>query len=110
MADPTRGRLRGCADLVETYDAALLDLDGVVYVGQAAVPGAPDALAAVRERGMRLAFVTNNASRTSAAVALHLRELGIPASVEEVVTSAQVAARHAAEVLPAGAAAARRLA
>ena len=49
--------------LSEAYDAALLDLDGVVYLGGAAVPGAADALAEAKRRGMRLAFVTNNASR-----------------------------------------------
>ena len=49
--------------LVERYDVAMLDLDGVVYVGAQAVAAAPPALAAARERGMRLAFVTNNAAR-----------------------------------------------
>jgi ribonucleotide monophosphatase NagD (HAD superfamily) len=46
------------------YDVALLDLDGVVYVGPEAVPGVPQALAAARAAGMRLGFVTNNASRS----------------------------------------------
>ena len=45
------------------HDVALLDLDGVVYVGPDAVPGVPRALAAARTAGMRLGFVTNNASR-----------------------------------------------
>ena len=55
--------------LVETYDCAMLDLDGVVYVGQAAVPGAPGLLQQVRASGVTLAFVTNNAARTPEAVA-----------------------------------------
>ena len=46
------------------FDVALLDLDGVVYVGPDAVPGVPDALASARAAGMRLGFVTNNAART----------------------------------------------
>ena len=58
------------------YDVALLDLDGVVYVGDAPVPGVPAALARIREDGMRLAFVTNNASRPAQAVADRLA--GIP--------------------------------
>jgi HAD superfamily hydrolase (TIGR01450 family) len=90
--------------LAAAYDTALLDLDGVVYVGPQAVAGAPEALAAARARGMRLAFVTNNASRTPDAVAAHLTELGVPAQVDEVVTSAQAAATLVAERLPAGAA------
>ena len=41
----------------------MLDLDGVVYVGPDAVPGAPEHVAAARAAGMRVAFITNNASR-----------------------------------------------
>jgi len=97
--------LRGCSGaLAEHYDVALLDLDGVVYVGDAAVPGAVDALAAARQHGMRLAFVTNNAARTPQRVAEHLRELGIAAEPNEVINSAQAAAHYLAERLPSGAA------
>ncbi len=79
--------------LDRVYDLAMLDLDGVVYVGPEAVPGAPEHLAGVREDGMRIAFITNNASRPPAAVADHLRELGVESGPEDVVTSAQAAAR-----------------
>jgi glycerol-1-phosphatase len=51
---------------------------------------------------MRPAFVTNNASRAPQAVAAHLTDLGIPAAVEDVVTSGQAAARLVAERVPAG--------
>lgn len=96
--------LQGSArPLAECHDVSLLDLDGVVYVGRDAVPGVPDALAAARRHGMRLAFVTNNASRTPADVAAHLRELGVDAEPDEVVTSAQAAARYLADRLPAAA-------
>lgn len=86
--------------LATGYDVALLDLDGVVYVGRNAVTGAPDALAKARAEGMRLAFVTNNAARPPAAVAAHLRELGIPAQPQEVITSSQAAAHYLADRLP----------
>src|SRR5437773_8268498 len=71
------------------YDVALLDLDGVVYSGPQAVPGAVAALAAVRESGLRLAFVTNNASRSPSAIAEQLSRLGVAARSADVVTSAQ---------------------
>lgn len=87
----------------ETYDVALLDLDGVVYVGPSAVPGAVSHLAAARGLGMRLAYVTNNASRPPGAVAEHLRELGVELADTDVVTSAQAAARLVAQRVPAGA-------
>jgi HAD superfamily hydrolase (TIGR01450 family) len=89
--------------LSQLYDVGLLDLDGVVYVGPHAVPGAAEALAAARASGMRLAFVTNNASRDPATVAAHLVELGIPASPEDVVTSSQAAATVIVERLGPGA-------
>ena len=79
--------------LVADYDLAMLDLDGVVYIGGEAVPGAAEHLARAREAGMRMAFVTNNASRPPESVAEHLRELGVEADTSDVVTSAQAAAR-----------------
>jgi HAD superfamily hydrolase (TIGR01450 family) len=85
------------------FDVALLDLDGVVYVGPDAVPGVPAALEAARAQGMRLGFVTNNASRTPEEVAGHLRELGIPADSPDVITSAQAAATVVAGRLGPGA-------
>lgn len=87
-----------------TYDVAMLDLDGVVYVGPDAVPGAPSHLADAAKAGMHLAYVTNNASRPPAAVAEHLRELGIDVADGDVVTSAQAAARLLSEQLDDGAA------
>ena len=88
--------------LARRYDVALLDLDGVLYVGPDAVPGAPEAVAAAAREGMRPAYVTNNASRTPDAVAAHLRELGLDARADDVVTSAQAAARLLVERLPPG--------
>src|SRR5258708_9699755 len=86
------------------YDVALLDLDGVVYSGQRAIPGAVDALAAAREAGLRLAFVTNNAARSPSAVAQHLSGVGVAATSADVVTSAQAAATLIANRFPAGSA------
>ncbi len=84
------------------HDLLLLDLDGVVYAGPHALPGVPERLARCREAGSALGFVTNNASRPPAAVAAHLRELGIDAGDDDVVTSAQAAARLVADRVPAG--------
>jgi glycerol 3-phosphatase-2 len=102
--DSTIGFLRSCAQaLSREHDVALLDLDGVVYIGREAVAGAVSALAAARSDGMRLAFVTNNAARPPHVVADHLTELGVPARPEDVTTSSQAAAHYLAERLPAGA-------
>lgn len=90
------------ARLIDNYDCALFDLDGVVYLGPHAVPGAAEALEQLRAEGIRVGYVTNNAARTPATVADHLRELGIPADVSDVVTSSQAGARMVAEAIPAG--------
>ncbi|HKG51994.1 MAG TPA: HAD-IIA family hydrolase [Actinomycetales bacterium] len=104
MPDALRAGWGTCArPLVAEHDVLLLDLDGVVYVGPLAVPGAPEALALARRAGARLAFVTNNAARPPDVVARHLSDLGIDAEPADVVTSAQAAASMLAAELPAGA-------
>ena len=81
------------------YDVSLTDLDGVVYRGPRAIPTAAGAIAAARDAGMRVVFVTNNALRPPDQVAGHLTELQVPARPEDVVTSAQAAAALLAERL-----------
>jgi glycerol 3-phosphatase-2 len=89
--------------LAVRYDVALLDLDGVVYLGEQPVSDAPKALAAARKHGMRLAFVTNNASRTPEQVADLLNHVGVPARPEDVITSSHAAAHYLADRLAPGA-------
>ena len=100
---PARTRPGASADpLCQAYDAALLDLDGVVYLGGKSVPGAAEALGQASSGGMRLAYVTNNASRSPSAIAAQISGMGVPATAADVVTSAQAAARLLAGRLPAG--------
>jgi HAD superfamily hydrolase (TIGR01450 family) len=89
--------------LLDAYDALLLDLDGVVYVGGRPVPGAAAAIAAARAVGKPVVFLTNNASRSPGDVAARLSGLGVAAADNDVVTSAQAAARLLAQRLPRGA-------
>ena len=88
--------------LSSAYDTAVLDLDGVVYVGADAVAGAPEALDRARAAGMHLAFVTNNASRTPAEVAAKLQSIGVHAVEADVVTGAQAGARLLSDQLALG--------
>jgi glycerol 3-phosphatase-2 len=100
-----RTRPAGCPEpLSEHYDAALLDLDGVVYLGAGPIHGAAAALTEAAQRGMKRAYVTNNASRTPHAIAAQLRSMGVQATAADVVTSAQAAAHLLADKLPAGSA------
>jgi HAD superfamily hydrolase (TIGR01450 family) len=85
------------------YKAVVCDLDGVVYRGDSAVPGAPETLREWAAQGTRIVFATNNASRLPADVADHLTGIGMPATADDVVTSAQAGADHLRSMLPAGA-------
>jgi len=73
--------------IADAYDAFLLDLDGVLYRGDDPIPKAPEAVTALRSLGKRLAFVTNNSSRTPEAVVAHLASVGVDAAPNEVETS-----------------------
>ena len=89
--------------LLDRHDVLLADLDGTLYAGQDAIPYAVDAVVAAAARGVRTAYVTNNASRRPAEVAAHLTEIGFPATTDDVMTSSQAGAALLAEQLPAGA-------
>jgi HAD superfamily hydrolase (TIGR01450 family) len=77
--------------LADAYAGVVLDIDGVLCRGEEAVPGAAQAVAALRERG-GVALLTNNASRTPAQVAAWLGGMGIAVADEEVVSSPVAAA------------------
>jgi glycerol 3-phosphatase-2 len=81
------------AALAAGYRGIVLDLDGVVYLGDQVVPAAPAALEGVRGLGVRLAFVTNNSFRPPELVASKLGRLGVKAAVEEILTSAHATVR-----------------
>lgn len=84
------------------YDGLLLDLDGTVYRGQEAIPGVAATISGLREMGIGLGFVTNNASRAPREIVEHLASLDIEVADDEVVTSAQAAAAVLADRLAAG--------
>jgi HAD superfamily hydrolase (TIGR01458 family) len=75
----------------------LIDLDGVLYVEDAPVHGAREALERLRERGLALRFVTNTTSRSRPATLDKLRDLGFDVAAEELVTPAALAVRHCRE-------------
>jgi HAD superfamily hydrolase (TIGR01458 family) len=77
--------------------AVLLDLDGVLYVEQQPIPGAREAVAALRAAGLGLRFVTNTTSRSRTRTLAHLRALGFAVDDDELVTPAALAVRHCRE-------------
>jgi len=67
------------------YDGYVFDLDGTVYLGDALLPGAADAIARVRALSRRTVFLSNNPTRDPQMYADKLDGLGIPTPLEDIV-------------------------
>jgi HAD superfamily hydrolase (TIGR01458 family) len=85
------------AAALEGIEGVLLDLSGVVYVQDEAVPGAADALAKLRADDIPLRLVTNTTMRPRRSILERLERLGIDADPTELITPATLAARRCAE-------------
>lgn len=80
----------GAAELrapTRRYAGYAFDLDGTVYLGDDLLPDVAETIAALRESGSGIVFVTNNPLRHGADYADRLSRLGVPASADDVVTS-----------------------
>jgi phospholysine phosphohistidine inorganic pyrophosphate phosphatase len=82
---------------LEGVEGLLLDLSGVVYVQDEAVPGAAEALADFRARGIPVRLVTNTTMRPRSAILERLERLGLEAEPSELITPASLAASRCAE-------------
>ncbi len=82
-------------------DVLFADLDGVIYTGENAVPFAVESLNAAAKL-VRLAYITNNASRTPTAIAEHLNKLGLTVTADDIVSSPQAAVKILATLVDPG--------
>jgi HAD superfamily hydrolase (TIGR01458 family) len=82
---------------LEGVEGLLLDLSGVIYVEDQAVPGAAEALASLRGRGMPLRLVTNTTMRPRRSILERLERLGLEADPAELITPATLAASRCEE-------------
>lgn len=73
-------------------DGLVCDLDGVIYRGDEPVPGAARAIDSLRDAGVKVVFCTNNSRSTVEEYIGKLERVGVPASADEIVTSAVVTA------------------
>ncbi|MEY4319306.1 MAG: hypothetical protein RL378_410 [Actinomycetota bacterium] len=85
---------------LDDTDVIFADLDGVVYTGEESIRYAVEALN-VASANHRVAYITNNASRTAENVAAHLRDLGLTAVADDVVSSPQAAVKILKTLIPA---------
>jgi len=81
----------------------IIDMDGVLYRGRRALPGAKEFLGHLEERRTTYTLVTNNATRTPEEFVALLKEMGIEASPRRILTSALATADYLANLLPKGA-------
>lgn len=82
------------------YAGYLFDLDGTIYLGEELIPGADRTVAALRERGAKVLFLSNKPIARRATYAEKLSKLGIPATEADVVNSPLAAARYLAAEHP----------
>ena len=87
--------------LLDSFDSLWLDLDGVVYRGNQAVP---EAIASISRAQIthKIGYITNNSSRTPAAIAEQLRGYGLELSESQIVGSARAGAQMLLERIPHG--------
>ena len=78
----------------------LLDLDGTVYRGDRLLPGSDSAIAELRARGRRIAFVSNKPLHSRQDYATKLTKLGIPATESDVIHSSYILARYLSASTP----------
>lgn len=89
----TRSRqVRDLEEIAELFDVFVLDAFGVLNVGDKAVPGAVERIAALRAAGKRLFVLTNAASYPRSVALAKYQGLGFDFAPEEVVSSRDVAA------------------
>jgi len=82
---------------LDDVEALLLDLSGVLYVQEEAVPGAHEALEQLRSSELRIRLVTNTTMRSRRQILERLERLGLEADPEELLTPAALAARRCRE-------------
>ncbi|RUS17126.1 HAD-like domain-containing protein [Endogone sp. FLAS-F59071] len=86
-------------ELLDKFDTFLFDCDGVLWRGNEAIPGVPEAMNYIRSKGKQLLFVTNNSSVSRANYCKKFTKLGIEAHVDDIFSSAYAAAVYLKNVV-----------
>ncbi|MFM1994005.1 MAG: hypothetical protein RL537_694 [Actinomycetota bacterium] len=88
--------------LIDKFDSLLLDLDGVVYRGKKSVTGAVESIKRAQQLGKKIGYITNNAARTPEQIAQQLDAFGIEVLPNQIMGSAEAAAKLLASKLSGG--------
>jgi glycerol-1-phosphatase len=90
------------AKVLDKFATLLLDLDGVIYEGGRAIVDAVESITSLKASGVQVGYITNNASRTSEAIAKQLESFGLELNTDDVITSAQAGALVLKDLVPQG--------
>ncbi len=85
---------------IPRYDGYIFDLDGTIYLGDILLPGAVELLATLRGEGRRVAFLSNNPTKTREQYVAKLQGMGVEAELDEVVNSSHVMVQWLLEHAP----------
>ena len=80
--------------LVDLFDCFLIDLDGVVYIGDSAVPGSVETIKYLLNNDKFIIFLTNNPRHNISEYSKKLNEIGIDETSLNIITSATALANH----------------
>ncbi len=81
-------------NVLDTIDALLVDIDGVLTIGNEVIPGAAEALASVRARGIEVRYLTNTTIYCRHTLQEHMQALGFSMQMDHLVTPTFVAAEY----------------
>jgi NagD protein len=96
----TQNRPYGKKKMPALLRGFILDMDGTVYLSDHALPGAIETIAVLRQRGLKVVFISNKPLEPGSAYAAKLTRLGIPTEPKDVITSGYVLSRHLAQAAP----------
>jgi NagD protein len=82
------------------FKGFIFDLDGTVYISDQLILGADRVIRLIRERGRKVAFLSNKPVQTREEYASKLTRLGIPTQPEEVINSTFVMTNYLKKIAP----------
>ncbi len=90
-------------DKLRPIENLIIDMDGVLYRGDEAIPGAKEFFAFLRERPIGFILATNNSTRTAQQYVDKLAQMGVEVALSEILTSSQATAMYLETLAPPGA-------
>ena len=81
-------------NVLDTIDALLVDIDGVLTIGNEVIPGAVEALASVRARGIEVRYLTNSTIYCRYTLQERMQALGFSMPMDHLITPTFVAAEY----------------